>query len=103
MYAIIDAGGSQFRVEPGLEFEVNRIVGNPGDTVSYGALMVKTDDETKVGTPMVDGARVDLEILEHTRGNKVVVFKFKRRKRYRRKAGHRQELTRVRVKDIDLG
>ena len=104
MYAIINAGGTQFKVQPGMEFEINRLDGAPGDTLTLDdqVLMVKTDAETLVGSPAVANAAVDLEILEHFRGKKIVVFKMKRRKRYRRKQGHRQELTRVRVKDIRL-
>lgn len=104
MYAIINAGGTQFKVEPGMEFEMNRTAGEPGDTLTLDedVLMVKTDTETRVGTPAVSGAAVDLEIVEHFRGKKIIVFKMKRRKRYRRKQGHRQELTRVKVKDIRL-
>lgn len=104
MYAIINAGGTQFKVEPGMEFEMNRLAGEPGDTVTLDedVLMVKTDTETLVGTPAVSNAAVDLEIVEHFRGKKLIVFKLKRRKRYRRKQGHRQELTRVRVADIRL-
>lgn len=104
MYAIIKTGGSQFKVEPGMEFELNRLAGEPGDvlTLDEDVLMLKSDSETHMGTPTVSGASVDLEIVDHLRGKKIVVFKMKRRKRSRRKQGHRQELTRVRVKDIRL-
>ncbi len=105
MYAIVKTSGSQFKVEPGSVLELNRLAGNPGDrvTLDSSVLMVKTDDGLTVGTPTVADASVELEILEHYRGQKLIVFKMKRRKRYRNKQGHRQELTKVQVKDIKLG
>ena len=105
MYAIIRTCGRQYRIEPDAVLELDRLPGEPGDIVSLddGVLLVNTGDELKVGTPVVEGAGVDLEILEHFRGRKLVVFKMKRRKSYRRKHGHRQELTRVAVKEIRTG
>lgn len=105
MYAIIKTGGRQFRIEPGMVFEVNRIAAEPGEVVTLDdhVLLVSDEGNITVGTPTVAGAKVELEIKEHFRGNKQIVFKMKRRKRYRRKNGHRQELTRVAVKDISLG
>jgi len=104
MYAIIRTSGNQFRVKPGMIFAVDRLAGQPGDTITLDSnvLMVKTDDDLKIGAPCVSGAAVDLEIIEHYRGKKLVVFKMKRRKRCRRKHGHRQELTRVAVRDITI-
>lgn len=104
MYAIISLKGQQYRVEPGTVLNVDRMKGEPGDTVTVdeGILAGKDDGELQAGTPQLAGANVELEILEHFRGKKVTVFKMKRRKRYRRKQAHRQELTKVRVKDIQL-
>lgn len=104
MYAIINASGSQHRIEPGMEFDLNRLQGEPGQTITLDqdVLMLKTDASTYVGDPVVKDAAVDLEIVGHFRGKKVIVFKMKHRKRYRRKQGHRQELTRVRVAGIRL-
>ena len=104
MYAIIETNGQQHRVEPGSVLETNRLAGEPGETVQLenSVLMVNNEGDVKVGTPRIDGATVDLEIVEHYRGKKVVVFKMKRRKRYRRKKGHRQELTRATVKAINV-
>ena len=104
MYAIISANGRQYRVKPGMVFETNRLVGEPGDkiTLDKNVLMLQTDDDLKIGTPLVEGAAVELEILEHFRGKKLIVFKMKRRKRSRVKKGHRQELTRVAVKEIKV-
>ncbi|MCF7853686.1 MAG: 50S ribosomal protein L21 [Candidatus Pacebacteria bacterium] len=105
MYAIVSLQGQQFRVEPGETLAVNRMDAEPGETVTVkdGVLLAKNDDGLKVGSPRIDGATVELEVLEHFRGDKITVFKMKRRKRYRRKNGHRQEWTRVRVSDISLG
>jgi large subunit ribosomal protein L21 len=77
-------------------------VGEPGQSVNLdnSVLLLRTDDGVKIGTPTVPGASVELQIVEHLRGDKIVVFKMKRRKRYRRTQGHRQELTKVLVKDI---
>lgn len=102
MYAVIQASGAQYRVEPGMTLELDRLPGAVGDTVTLAenVLLLSTDDGLQIGTPVVAGAAVDLEIVEHFRGRKIVVFKMKRRKRHRRKHGHRQELTRVAVKDI---
>ncbi|MCK5803397.1 MAG: 50S ribosomal protein L21 [Lentisphaeria bacterium] len=104
MYAIIKAGGRQYKVEPGTVFEMNRLAIDEGETLMLddSVLMVSKDDELTVGTPLVEGAKVELEVNEHFRGKKLIVFKMKRRKSYRRKNGHRQELTRVTVKDITL-
>ncbi|OGV63799.1 MAG: 50S ribosomal protein L21 [Lentisphaerae bacterium RIFOXYB12_FULL_65_16] len=102
MYAIIKASGKQYRVEPGTEFETDRLQGEPGQSLNLdnSVLLLRTDDGVKIGTPVVPGAKVELQIVEHLRGDKIVVFKMKRRKRYRRTQGHRQELTKVLVKDI---
>ncbi len=104
MYAIISTGGTQQRVETGTIFETDRLSGEPGDTITLeqNVLMLNDGGELKIGTPLVEGATVSLEIIEHFRGTKVIVFKMKRRKRCRRKHGHRQELTRVEVKDIKV-
>jgi len=104
MYAIIKACGKQYRVEPGMVLDLDRLPGDPGQTVVLddAVLLVSQDGAVTVGRPTVPGAKVSLEIGSHLRGGKIVVFKMKRRKRYRRKQGHRQELTRVTVKDIVL-
>lgn len=105
MYAVIKLSGKQYKVEPGMVFETDRLEGAPGDSIILGddVLMVNDGQELKVGTPSVTGACVELEVVEHLRGVKVIAFKMKRRKRYRVKKGHRQELTRVEVKTISLG
>lgn len=105
MYAIIKTGGKQYKVEPGTTFESERFEGEVGDIVELTdcVLLLNRDGEVTVGAPTVDGASVELEIKEQFRSKKVIVFKMKRRKRYRRKHGHRQQRTIVTVKDIKAG
>jgi large subunit ribosomal protein L21 len=104
MFAIIESGSRQYRVEPNSLIEVNRLHLDKGATfASDKVLLVSGEDEARVGTPYVEGARVTGVILDHLRGRKVIVFKQKRRKNYRRKRGHRQELTRIRIESIELG
>ncbi|MEK9946817.1 MAG: 50S ribosomal protein L21 [Alphaproteobacteria bacterium] len=101
MYAVIKTGGKQYRVEPNDKLRVDKLAGEPGATVDINdVLMVGEGDKTQVGAPMLDGASVKLEVLEQTRNDKIVVFKKKRRQNYRRKQGHKQEMTVVRVAEI---
>lgn len=101
MYAVMKTGGKQYRVEPNDKLRVDKLAGEPGATVNIKeVLMVGEGDKTQVGAPMLDGASVKLEVLEQTRNDKIVVFKKKRRQNYRRKAGHKQEMTVVRVAEI---
>ena len=103
MYAVIKTGGKQYRVEPGKTIQVEKLEGNPGDTLDLDeVLLVSKDENVIVGKPFIDGALVRTEIVEHDRYRKVLVFKFKRRKRYRRKIGHRQWYTRLKVVDIGV-
>lgn len=104
MYAIIRTGGKQFRAEPGKTLRIPSLDTEPGQTVTFGEVLLgATDDDLKVGAPLVDGAAVTAEVVKHGKGEKIVVFKFKRRKNYRRKQGHRQGYTEVRVNEINLG
>ena len=101
MYAIIESGGKQYRVEPGAVVELERILGDVGSQVELDRVLLVSDGTTvKIGQPTVTGARVLSQIVAQTRGEKIDVFKFKRRKKYRRKTGHRQELTQVRISEI---
>ncbi len=101
MYAIIKTSGKQYKVEPGQDFEIDRIAGEAGAAVDFNeVLLISNDQDTKFGTPTIAGAAVKAEIKEHFRGPKLIVFKMKRRKRSRCKNGHRQEMTRVTVKEI---
>lgn len=101
MYAIIESGGKQYRVEPGAVLALERIPGDVGSQVELDRVLLTSDGTTvKVGRPTLSGAKVISEIVAQTRGEKIDVFKFKRRKKYRRKTGHRQELTKVRIAEI---
>jgi large subunit ribosomal protein L21 len=103
-YAIFKTGGKQFRAEPGSTLRIPSIEGDPGAKVVFDDVLLGTDgDAIKTGTPTVAGAKVTGEIVKHGRGDKIVVFKFKRRKNYARKQGHRQGFTEVRIKSISLG
>lgn len=103
-YAIIRTAGKQFRVEPGKKVRLPSIEAEAGAAVTFGEVLVGSDG-TKLltGAPLVDGASVTGEIVRHGRGDKIVVFKFKRRKNYAKKQGHRQGYTEVRITDITLG
>lgn len=101
MYAIIETGGKQYRVSQGDEIIVEKIEGNRGDEVVFDrVLMVASGEDVQVGTPVIDGMKVIGEIVRQEKGPKIYVFHMKKRKGYRKKTGHRQALTRLRVKDI---
>jgi len=102
MYAVIREGGKQYKVEPGKSIEID-LKGSvkKGDTVEHtDVLMVSKDGETQIGTPTVENAKVISEVQGHTKGRKLVVMKFRRRKDSRTKRGHRQKYTRIKVKEI---
>jgi large subunit ribosomal protein L21 len=104
MYAIFRAAGFQYRAEPGHTLKLPTLEAEPGQEVEFAEVLLgATDDEVVVGKPLLDGAKVVTEVVRHGRGDKIVVFKFKRRKGYRRKQGHRQDFTEVRVRAVDLG
>ena len=101
MYAIIESGGKQQRVTPGALVALERIEGEAGCQIELSKVLLVADgDQVKVGTPYLQGASVLSEIVKQGRGPKITVFKFKRRKRYRRTQGHRQAQTTVRIKEI---
>jgi large subunit ribosomal protein L21 len=103
-YAIFKTGGKQYRAEPGTTLRIPSIEGEPGATVVFdNVLLGGKGDSVKTGTPTLSGAKVTGEIVKHGLGDKIVVFKFKRRKNYARKQGHRQKFTEVRIKSISLG
>ena len=104
MYAIIRVGGHQYRAEPGKTLRLQSLDLEPGASVQFDEVLLGADGDTiKVGAPVVDGASVSAEVLRHGRGEKIIIFKHKRRKNYRRKQGHRQNFTEVRVSGISLG
>ena len=101
MYAVIETGGKQYRVQTGDEFCVERLTGEVGDEVVLDrVLMLGDENGAKFGTPFVDGANVKVEILAQDRDKKILVFKYKSKKNYRRLRGHRQYFTKVRVREI---
>jgi large subunit ribosomal protein L21 len=101
MYAVIRTGGKQYRVEEGDVVKIEKILGDRGSQTTFDdVLLVGTDDETRVGAPNVEGASVNGTILEQDRDRKIIIFKFRRRKNYIRKNGHRQAYTRVRIDGI---
>lgn len=101
IYAVIATGGKQYRVKVGDRIAVERLSEDAGTDITIDqVLLVGGNGETKIGTPIVEGATVSATINEHGRGEKIVVFKFKKRKRYRRRTGHRQELTRLTITGI---
>ncbi len=101
MYAVIRTGGKQYRVQAGDTVDVEKLPGQAGEDVQFDEVLLLADDESvAVGRPLVDGAVVKGEILEQGRGEKLIVFKFKRRKNYRRKNGHRQALTTVKINEV---
>jgi len=100
MYAIVETGGKQYRVAPGDTIAVERLPGEPGETLDLDRVLLIGGDGTRVGAPGVAGAVVRAEVVEHGRGEKIIVFRYKSKVRYRRKTGHRQALTRLRITDI---
>ncbi len=101
MYAIVEIAGQQFKVEGGKSIFVHRLEGNVGDKLELGNVLLKDDNGSiTLGTPLISGAKVVATIEEHLKGDKVIVFKKKRRKGYKLKKGHRQYLTKIKVENI---
>ena len=101
MYAVIETGGKQYRVEVGSEIEVERLAGDPGSEVVLDRVLLVADEaEASVGRPLVEDARVTASVVRQARGDKIIVFKYRPKARRRVKKGHRQELTVLRVADI---
>ena len=100
MYAVIRTGGKQYRVSEGQTLRVEKLPGSAGDKVTFGEVLLVGGDTPKIGQPLVKGASVAAEIVAQNRGKKIVVFKFRRRKNYRRKAGHRQPFTALEITNV---
>ena len=101
MYAIIETGGKQYRVQEGDVITVEKLDVNAGDTVELDKVLVLSDDNgLKVGTPYVEGAKVIAEAVENGKGKKVIIFKYKAKKDYRKKQGHRQPYTMIEIKSL---
>ena len=100
-YAIIETGGKQYRVSPGDKIDVERLYVDAGERVEIDkVLLLRREGEVRVGNPFVEGAKVVARVLEHGKGEKIIVFKFKAKVRYRRKRGHRQHFTRLLIEEI---
>ncbi len=101
-YAVIRTGGKQYRVAPGMRLTIEKLEGNPGDTVEFSEVLLRGGGESvDLGTPLIDGASVKGVILRQDRGHRILVYKKKRRKNYRRRQGHRQWETTVEVTAVD--
>src|SRR5579864_3074975 len=100
MYAVIETGGKQYRVTPGESIEVESIAGDVGAEVEFDRVLAVVDGEAVKAGAAANGARVKGTITAHGRGDKTIVFKFKRKKQYKRTIGHRQNFTRVQVSEI---
>ena len=101
MYAIVNIAGQQFKVEKDQSLFVHRLEGNEGDSLEFGeVLLVDNGGKVIVGNPTVKNASVSATIVEHAKGDKVIVFKKKRRKGYQKRNGHRQQFTKIMVSDI---
>ncbi len=102
MYAVVKTGGKQVRVQQGDVLDVERLAGEPGDTVELSEVLLVGGEPLRIGTPLVEGARVTARIEGAASGPKLRIFKYKRRKRYRLRQGHRQHYTRVVIESIEV-
>ena len=102
MFAVIQTGGKQYRVAEGDRLRVEKLVGDVGAKVTFDKVLLVGGDSVKVGTPLVAGAKVSAEIVAQARDKKVIVFKFRRRKNYRRKQGHRQPFTELKITGVSV-
>lgn len=102
MYAVIKTGGKQYRVAEGDTLRVEKLAGDIGSSIDLGEVLMVGGDSPKLGAPLVDGAKVVAEIIAQDRAKKVIVFKKKRRKNYRRKYGHRQPYTELRITGVNV-
>jgi large subunit ribosomal protein L21 len=101
MFAVFKTGGKQFRAEPGVRLRIPSLDVEPGDSVTFDDVLLAQDGEdVRIGAPALEGASVTAEVLRHGRDDKIIVFKRKRRKGYRKKQGHRQGFTEIRIEDV---
>ncbi|MDK7355686.1 MAG: 50S ribosomal protein L21 [Peptoniphilus harei] len=101
MYAIIETGGKQYTVEAGDKLRVEKLDANEGDVVTFDKVVFVSGDEPKVGTPYVEGAKVEAKVLAQAKAKKVIVYKYKSKKNERKKNGHRQPYTLVEISGIN--
>ncbi len=103
MYAIIRSGGKQYRAEVGSTIDVDRLPNEIGDSIDIAdVLLVANEDKTMIGQPTLEGAKVSVTVVDQFRGKKIIVYKYRQRTNYRRKQGHRQYYTRLRIDDIQV-
>ncbi|AYC29740.1 50S ribosomal protein L21 [Paenisporosarcina cavernae] len=102
MYAIIETGGKQIKVEKGQEIYIEKLAVDADEVVTFDKVLFVGGDDVKVGVPFVEGAAVKAKAIKHGRGKKITVFKYKSKKNYRRKQGHRQPYTKLVIEDITL-
>ncbi len=103
MYAIVEIAGQQFKVEKDKKIFVHRLDKNEGDKVDFEqVLLVDNDGKVQIGAPVIAGAKVSTKVLGHVRGDKVIIFKKKRRKGYQKRSGHRQDFTQIEIESITL-
>jgi large subunit ribosomal protein L21 len=100
MYAVIETGGKQYRVRVGDQIEVEKLESKAGDKVSFAVLMIEDGEAVKLGKPKLDGAAVTGEVVDQTKGPKLIAYTYRKRKSSERKVGHRQPLTIVKITDI---
>lgn len=100
MYAVFKTGGKQYRVEKGDRLRVEKLAGNVGDTITFSDVLLVNGGDLKVGTPILKGAKVEAKITAQDRAGKIIIFKFRRRKNYHRKNGHRQPFTALEITGI---
>jgi large subunit ribosomal protein L21 len=101
MYAVIKTGGKQYRVSPGEEVKLEKLPGEIGDPVAFDKVMLVSDGENvQIGTPYLENTSVSGRLTSHGKNRKIIVFKYKRRKNYRKKRGHRQQFSMVKIEDI---
>ncbi|MGB0721830.1 MAG: 50S ribosomal protein L21 [Gammaproteobacteria bacterium] len=103
MYAVIKTGGKQYRVAEGDKLRVEKLTAGEGDSVDFDVLMVGEGADVKIGTPVVEGAKVSATVQAHGRGKKVEIIKFRRRKHHRKQQGHRQDYTEVLITGVTAG
>ena len=103
MYAIVEIAGQQFKVEKDNKIFVHRLENKEGDKIEFDkVLLVDNEGDIKIGAPIIEGAKIEAEVIDHVRGDKVKVFKKKRRKGYQKQTGHRQDFTQIEIKSISL-
>lgn len=102
MYAVIETGGKQYKVAEGDFLKVEKLAVEAGEKVTLDkVLLIKDENGTRVGSPLLEGAKITAEVIEQGRGKKIIVYKYKKRKKYRRKQGHRQAYTKLKIEKIE--